>query len=608
MQNKIVPVYKRAIGLFSRTQKSFLRFPPRMLFGIRALAATLAIFVLFTPFASADENDTLFGRRSEDGVAGATPSAPATAQPDAATQEKLRATSPFSGTTWCYRASSGNVGTTEFRKNGELLHNDGHKLQFGRWEITVDPYMVNRSGEQWELSPDRKTLTQYFGRHLRVWYPGTTPPPPTARLRSIVGDPNVYWRASHPNGDISEWTFFPDGRWQESWRKTTPSGTWIPWYGDVLKYGGHNLDLFYLSEDGNSLLRSSHGKASGTYQKRYRAGYAPSPAAASTTTVSAAHAISGTKWVYGNTSITLEFFPDGKIKSVVAGKEVTGQWIKVNTGTVKNTTSSSTYSLSYDQKNLTQMKDGNAYVWRRVAGAATVAAPPNSTQTVSSSIHPATANPPAAAAVSAQSLRAEFETLNRKTDALFVETMRSYNRQDASSLEALKKRLGTNEIELLQKIQNALEAVVNNESFDVNGLPEIKKRTVNERALVSIKNARDRNLASAQKSVSLKSKTAYDSILKRATATSDLELAKEIKARMVSVSLSPVGTWRKSWGVLRIVIKRNGTWHHVGKDDYQKWEKFSPDVFEFAGGEKWKISPDGKTATLVGSNRKLIRE
>jgi hypothetical protein len=219
------------------------------------------------------------------------------------------------------------------------------------------------------------------------------------------------------------------------------------------------------------------------------------------------------------------------------------------------------------------------------------------------------ANPQAAAA--AQTLRAEFEKLNKTCVALMAESMRSYNRQDTSNLEALKKRVGTSDIELLQKIQEALTSVANNESFEVNGVADEKKRTANERALVSIKNTRERNIASAQKSVSSRSKSAYDALVKRAIAANDLELAKEIQTQVLAFSLSPGGNWRECFmGRARIVIEANGVVRH-GEGTNGKWRQTSPGVFTITregsgghlwAGSVWKISADGKTLTRTDPN------
>jgi hypothetical protein len=383
----------------------------------------------------------------------------------------------------------------------------------------------------------------------------------------------------------------------------------------VVKHGSERdaLAFVYLLEDGNSLTRFFHGGMNEIFQKRYRSGYTPPPTSP-TTTAAAAHAISGTKWAYGNTSAILEFFSDGKMKSGTTGKETTSKWIAVNAGTVKTATGTSTFSLSFDQKTLTQTNAGKAYVWNRVAdaAAASLAIPPNSTQTLPSPTSPTKENPPA------QSLRAEFEALNKKNINLFVESMRSWNRQDMSSLEALKKRLGGKDIELLQKIQSALEAVANNETFDVDGLPKLKKRTANERAFVSIKDSRDRNLASVQKSVSSKSKSAYDALLKRATAANELELAKEIRAG----GLWPVGSWRECFGGKdRVVLEANGTARH--KSGIKgKWMQNSSGEFTITrgggwghmwAGSTWKVSMDGKTLQRTDPNPKykdwkLVRE
>jgi hypothetical protein len=560
------------------------------------LGVLLAVNFFVVPAATADSNDTLFGRRTGGGSASPTPAAPAPAQPDAGEQESRRASSPFYGTTWCYRAVNGNIGITEFRKNGEMFCSDGLGVKVTlRWELTADPNTVNGCGNRWKLPPDRKTLTQHYApsRLLRIWYPGTTPPPPTARLRSVIGEPNVYWRFSYNDVGVSEFTFFPDGTWRELLNgQPCRSGVWTPWYGDVIKYDENPDDLFYLSEDGNSLVRFYRGDE-GVYQKCYREGYV------------AVHAISGTKWTFGNNAAVLEFLPDGKIKSVVAGKEKAGKWIAVNVGTVKNATGSSTYSLSFDQTTLTQTSAGKAYVWNRVAGAASVAASQNSPQTP-----PPSTFPTKAAAPSPESLRADFEALNKKTEALFIEAMRSYNRQDKSNLEELKKRVGIKEIEILQKIQDALNAVAYNGSFEVGELPEEKKRTVNERTLWRIKTTRDRNISSARKSVASRSKSAYEALVKRATAANNLELAKEMSAQILAFSLSPIGNWRECFlSRARIVLEVNGIARHGGENG--KWREISPEVFTITreggaggmwAGSVWKISSDGKTLTRIDPN------
>jgi hypothetical protein len=250
-------------------------------------------------------------------------------------------------------------------------------------------------------------------------------------------------------------------------------------------------------------------------------------------------------------------------------------------------------------------------VWNRVADAASVTASQNSSQTPPSSTFRTTE----ATASSPESLRADFEALNKKADALFIETMRSYNRQDKSSLEALKKRIGSSEVGFLQKIQEALDAVANNESFVVSGLAELKKRTAIERSLVDIKITRDRNYISAWKSVFTKSRAGYEALFKRATAANDLTLAKEIQEQMVALtqgSFSIVGIWREGqWSRLRVTINSDGTVLH---EDHHRgiWEQISPGVFRITKGDGgffggiWEFSPGGKMLDNRGA--KLIRE
>jgi hypothetical protein len=225
-------------------------------------------------------------------------------------------------------------------------------------------------------------------------------------------------------------------------------------------------------------------------------------------------------------------------------------------------------------------------------------------------------------ASSPQSLRADFEALNKKTDALFIEAMRSYNRQDKSSLEALKKRVGISDIGFLQKIQDALEAVANNESFEVKGLPEIKKRTANERSFATIGDTRARNVASVQKNIFSKSKSSYDALLKRATVANDLGLAKEIHGQMVMLMLrsSPVvGKWREN-GESRnqIVFRTDGGVWHENQSYIGYWKETGGSVTISDNGEvqwktrylgtAWKISADGKTLTDAKHNWGLFRE
>jgi hypothetical protein len=275
-------------------------------------------------------------------------------------------------------------------------------------------------------------------------------------------------------------------------------------------------------------VRSWRGQESSPYQKRYRAGYAPPPATVSPTPTSAAHAISETKWTFGNTSATLEFLPDGKIKSIAAGKETTGKWIAVNVGTVKNATGSSTYSLSFDQKTLTQTNAGKAYVWNRVAGAS--AATPGITAASSQNSAPKGAITVAGTRTPAE----EWLVLKQQRDVAFKAAFASVSKGDKAALLRLKQNIGTKDMVLLEKIGKALDAVANDELFNVPLLtkPQEKAASSFNREFYKIFETRDKNWTRTLVNVSGRFRSAYDNLLKRALKENALPLAKEIKSEM----------------------------------------------------------------------------
>jgi hypothetical protein len=232
----------------------------------------------------------------------------------------------------------------------------------------------------------------------------------------------------------------------------------------------------------------------------------------------------------------------------------------------------------------------------------------------------APAAPNATAAV--QTLRTEFDALNKKCADLFIEAMRPYDRQDTNNLELLQKRVGASDIDLLKKIQEALSAVASGASFEVDGLAEKKKPTIHERSLVTLKIARDQNIVAAQRNASLRSKSAYEALLKRAIAANEFELAKEIQAQMLAFTAasSPVGTWLWAPGQgNRVVIKGDGTiWHEDGNRQ-GKWKQIATGEFTMSiskgnvnewRGSTWRISADGKILkrTDSHSNWRLFRK
>jgi hypothetical protein len=225
-------------------------------------------------------------------------------------------------------------------------------------------------------------------------------------------------------------------------------------------------------------------------------------------------------------------------------------------------------------------------------------------------------NPPPAFAQE-QSLLAEFETLNKKRDALLLEFMRPYNRRDTASLEALKKQVESQDTVLLSEmqtalgeIQTALSAVEQNASIQTKDLTKKKKPTENERALLAIKLARDRNIAAAQKSASSQTKSSYDSLLRRAIAAKQLEFADDIRTQMSAFTplLSSLeGKWQENFAGHKdfILNKNGGAWRRYLDTGRSGWRQISPGVFSitlvggpFRGWEDgtiWKISSDGKT-------------
>jgi hypothetical protein len=227
------------------------------------LAITLAAIAItaVTPSLSAQET-TFFGERLGGG--------------GVSTPEYSLKDSVFYDTVWSFRARNGNIGAQEFRQDGTVRHYDGHKEYPNHWSVSSDPKSreIFIGNEKWELSANGETLLQ-MGH--RLWYRGTTPPPPLPKLRESLADPNVYWQ----NGN-SQYVFSSNGTWAEYYKGNKKTGTWEPWYGNVISLSQEKDEFFILSEDGNYML-----KKSGRWEKRLRSN------AASSTTKPASGTASG---------------------------------------------------------------------------------------------------------------------------------------------------------------------------------------------------------------------------------------------------------------------------------------------------------------------------
>jgi hypothetical protein len=135
----------------------------------------------------------------------------------------------------------------------------------------------------------------------------------------------------------------------------------------------------------------------------------------------------------------------------------------------------------------------------------------------------------------------EFAKLNQFRDAevsaLFAKA--SNSRGDKAALESLKKRIGLDDVNLLEKIQRAFDSLEKNERFDVvpQGLGFSTKISSLERDFWRIVETRDKSYVTAFQSVSQRFKSSYEKVLKRAVAANDLVLAREIKSAIEIVSV-----------------------------------------------------------------------
>lgn len=350
------------------------------------------------------------------------------------TVETLSA-SPLYGTIWCYRAWNGITANIEFRKDGSCSVFDGARLHSGKWFNKNKNNAIFQFGN-WQckfiLSDNGKVLTQDWNGGLqRLYYPGTTPPAASHKLRDSIADTNVYWEMRNGEG-TSQYVFSASGAWREYWKGEKKSGSWLGWYGNTIKFTDGEHGFFHLSEDGNTLIRYD-GKR---WQKRFRTNAVP---------------------------------------------------INAKTASTANTEKSQEASKTSSTK-----------------------------------------------VTSPQTLIEEFEALKQQKTAAFNTAFTSINQKDSRALLSLKNRIGTKDIVVLENINKALNAIEKNELFPTHPpMPgEEKKMNLFAQEFFRIFEAHDRNYTKTLKNVSDRLRTSYTNLLKRAIASGDLQIAKEIKNEM----------------------------------------------------------------------------
>jgi hypothetical protein len=498
------------------------------------------------------------------------------------------------GTAWSRTDENGVIHTTEFRPDDKVRHFDGKKEQIGTWKIAGERGAIVDE-HSWKLSADGKFLLTHY-RDGGVWetlYRGTSGTPPIATTNHVLR--GTVWSKTESDGSISILEFRADGRLRSRNGAKEDLSAWrIVDERRVGHAGGYGRPkhTYVLSGDGKTLaVHYGHGP----YWFSWYAGTSGKPSAVAVAPVSASIAakITETKWERTEVGSIYTFSADGTWTEHWNGRVNRGKWWQIAPDVVQGAVglaSDWTFRLSADGQTLTRNDGGG---WRRTVSV-------NSQTTT---------------------LRTEFNTLNKQCDAFFVEFMRPYNHEATNRLESLKSQIGTSDIDLLKRIQDTFDTMANNSSFEVRGLVEKKKLTTHERSFVSIKIARDRNIASAQKNASSRSKSAYNELLKRAVAAKEFELAKEIQAQMAVLAPTTsvvVGNWRECQGSgRRVVLSKDGTvWHEDGNIS-GSWKQVSSGVFtitkkedRFWSGATWRISSDGKTLTKtdVHAAGKLVRE
>ena len=128
----------------------------------------------------------------------------------------------------------------------------------------------------------------------------------------------------------------------------------------------------------------------------------------------------------------------------------------------------------------------------------------------------------------ALAVRTEFAALERQYAEAFSVALEKQDVRDATTLDALKKRAGVADLDILQAITSAQEAVA-------AGAPIpyalSQKMSPAGKELAQIKAARDRAITAAARSAALRVKPAYAACFRKAAEAGELDLAKWIKAK-----------------------------------------------------------------------------
>ena len=135
------------------------------------------------------------------------------------------------------------------------------------------------------------------------------------------------------------------------------------------------------------------------------------------------------------------------------------------------------------------------------------------------------ARPPDGAALV---VRTELAALERQYAEAFSAAFEKQDARDAAALDALKKRAGVADLDVLQALVSAQEAVA-------SGAPILyappQRASPAGKELSQIKSARDRAISAAARAAALRVKSAYAACFRKAVEAGELDLAKWIKAK-----------------------------------------------------------------------------
>lgn len=130
------------------------------------------------------------------------------------------------------------------------------------------------------------------------------------------------------------------------------------------------------------------------------------------------------------------------------------------------------------------------------------------------------------------SVRAEFAAAEQKYAETFNAALEQANVRDAAALDALRKRVGVSDLDLLKKVSEAQVAVAQCAAI---AYVSPQRASAAEKDSARIKAMRDRSISDTTRATFSRLKFAYAECLRKAVEADDIELAKGIKAKMDAI-------------------------------------------------------------------------